>query len=61
MHFSIYLFQVVCGQDHSLVLTAEGEVFSAGLGTDGQTGLGTIECVDRLTRVTGALENVHVE
>lgn len=51
----------MCGQDHSLVLTDEGTVFAAGLGTDGQTGLGTVGCVDRFTRVNGAIENLHVE
>ena len=30
--------QVVCGQDHSLVLTDKGEVYSCGWGADGQTG-----------------------
>uniref|UniRef100_A0A0X3P7F7 Williams-Beuren syndrome chromosomal region 16 protein homolog n=1 Tax=Schistocephalus solidus TaxID=70667 RepID=A0A0X3P7F7_SCHSO len=53
--------QLVCGQDHSLVLTEDGLVFSAGLGTDGQTGLGTTDCVDRLTRVRGAIEDVPIE
>ncbi|BHF72707.1 Williams-Beuren syndrome chromosome region 16 protein [Sparganum proliferum] len=53
--------QLVCGQDHSLVLTEDGHVFSAGLGTDGQTGLGTTDCVDRLTRVRGAIEDVFIE
>lgn len=30
--------KVVCGYDHTLLLTAEGKVLSSGLGTDGQTG-----------------------
>ncbi|VDN11397.1 unnamed protein product [Dibothriocephalus latus] len=53
--------QVVCGQDHSLVLTEDGHVFSAGLGTDGQTGLGNTDCVDQLTRVRGAIKDVFIE
>ena len=31
--------KVVCGYDHTLMLTADGKVFSCGLGTDGQTGV----------------------
>ena len=31
---------IVCGQDHSLMVTEAGEVFSCGWGADGQTGLG---------------------
>ena len=30
--------QVVCGQDHTMFLTDDGEVYSCGLGADGQTG-----------------------
>lgn len=33
-----YCFQVVCGQDHTLILTEDGRVYSCGLGVDGQTG-----------------------
>uniref|UniRef100_A0A5K3EY34 RCC1-like G exchanging factor-like protein n=1 Tax=Mesocestoides corti TaxID=53468 RepID=A0A5K3EY34_MESCO len=52
--------QVECGQDHSLVLTDDGRVFSAGLGTDGQTGLGVTKCVDRLTQVRGCIEGFRI-
>lgn len=34
------LFQVVCGQDHTLFLTEDGRVYACGLGSDGQTGIG---------------------
>ena len=34
--------QVVCGQDHTLFLTSDGQVFSCGLSADGQTGGNTI-------------------
>lgn len=47
---------VVCGQDHSLVTTRNGHVFSFGLGSDGQLGLGHFENVSRPSRVRGALE-----
>jgi len=33
--------QVVCGQDHTLFLTEDGQVYSCGLGADGQTGMWT--------------------
>lgn len=32
------IVKVVCGHDHTLLLTNEGRVLSCGLGTDGQTG-----------------------
>ena len=37
---SIPVKQVVCGLDHTLVLTANGDIWSCGWGADGQTGLG---------------------
>ncbi|KAM3178761.1 hypothetical protein ACTXT7_001875 [Hymenolepis weldensis] len=52
--------QVECGQDHSLVLSDQGAVYACGLSTDGQTGLATTDCVDRLIRVGGALKNLKV-
>ncbi|KAL5964080.1 RCC1-like G exchanging factor-like protein [Taenia solium] len=53
--------QVECGQDHSLVLSNEGQVFSAGLSTDGQTGLGSTDSVGRLTKIGGDLDGLHVK
>ncbi|GIX86018.1 RCC1-like G exchanging factor-like protein [Caerostris extrusa] len=32
--------EVVCGQDHTLILTISGKVYSCGWSADGQTGLG---------------------
>ena len=32
------VIKVVCGHDHTLLLTNSGKVYSSGLGTDGQTG-----------------------
>lgn len=52
--------QIECGQDHSLVLSDQGIVYACGLSTDGQTGLLTTDCVDRLTCLTGALKNLNV-
>lgn len=31
--------QVVCGQDHTMVLTSDGKVYSFGWSADGQTGM----------------------
>ncbi|KAM7535572.1 hypothetical protein Aperf_G00000103415 [Anoplocephala perfoliata] len=52
--------QVECGQDHSLVLSSEGEVYAAGLSTDGQTGVGTTHSLDALTKVEGSLKGLKV-
>lgn len=55
--------QIVCGQDHTLFLTENGQIYSCGLGTDGQTGLGTYECAAEPTLVKGDIEGekiVHV-
>lgn len=53
--------QVECGQDHSFVLSNEGEVYASGLSTDGQTGLGTTHSVDALTKVEGSLKGLKVK
>ncbi|VDP77453.1 unnamed protein product [Echinostoma caproni] len=53
--------QICCGQDHSLLLSTDGVVFSTGLGSDGQTGLGHLGLTDRFTPVTGALRDLFVE
>lgn len=47
---------IVCGQDHSLMLTQDGEVFSCGWGADGQTGLGHYQNTDKPSRVRGDIE-----
>lgn len=44
---------MVCGQDHTLVLLDDGKVLACGWGADGQTGLGHYNTVDTLTRVGG--------
>ncbi|XP_033731374.1 RCC1-like G exchanging factor-like protein [Pecten maximus] len=53
--------KVVCGQDHTLFLTKAGEVYSCGLGADGQTGLGHYNCEHRPTLVQGDLQGVKVK
>ncbi|CAH8463597.1 unnamed protein product [Heterobilharzia americana] len=52
--------KIVCGQDHSMLLSSDGVVYSCGLGSDGQTGLGHYDPVDRFTPVKGALMNERV-
>ncbi|TNN07552.1 RCC1-like G exchanging factor-like protein [Schistosoma japonicum] len=52
--------QLVCGQDHSILLSSDGVVYTCGLGSDGQTGLGHYDTVDRFTAVKGALINERV-
>lgn len=52
--------QVVCGADNTLVLVDSGEVYSCGLGADGQTGLGHFGAVAQPTLVRGALAGVRV-
>nr|CAD7457884.1 unnamed protein product [Timema tahoe] len=49
---------IVCGQDHSLIVSDKGEVFAFGWGADGQTGLGHFGTEWRPSRVVG---DVHGE
>ncbi|CAL8079601.1 unnamed protein product [Calicophoron daubneyi] len=53
--------QICCGQDHSLLLSTEGVVYAAGLGSDGQTGLGFLDPVDKFTPVQGVLRNEVID
>lgn len=52
--------QVVCGQDHTLFLTEEGQVYSCGLGADGQTGLGHYDAVGVPCRVQGDIDGEKI-
>ncbi|KAI0207398.1 RCC1-like G exchanging factor-like protein [Lamellibrachia satsuma] len=52
--------QAVCGQDHTLFLTDEGQVYSCGLGADGQTGLGHYNAVGDPCRVKGDIDGEKV-
>ncbi|XP_069106507.1 RCC1-like G exchanging factor-like protein isoform X2 [Argopecten irradians] len=54
------IVKVVCGQD-TLFLTKTGEVYSCGLGADGQTGLGHYDSEHRPTLVQGDLQGVKVK
>jgi len=51
---------VQCGQDHSLMVTEGGEVFSCGWGADGQTGLGHYRNTGKPCLVGGDLQGEKV-
>lgn len=51
---------VSCGQDHSMFVTASGQLYSCGWGADGQTGLGHYDCEWKATRVKGDLEGQKI-
>lgn len=46
---------IVCGQDHTFLLTEKGSIYACGLSTDGQTGLGHFDCVGIPQKVQGDL------
>ncbi|KAL5014995.1 hypothetical protein ScPMuIL_009265 [Solemya velum] len=52
--------KVHCGQDHSLFLTESGELYSCGLGADGQTGLNNFMSVGRVQQVEGDIEGTKI-
>ncbi|CAH8558438.1 unnamed protein product [Dicrocoelium dendriticum] len=54
------LQQICCGQDHTLLVTTDGVVYSTGLGSDGQTGLGHFEITDQFQPVRNILQGVRV-
>ncbi|MXQ82650.1 hypothetical protein E5288_WYG009785 [Bos mutus] len=59
--FDGQVVQVACGQDHSLFLTDQGEVYSCGWGADGQTGsLGHYNITSTPTKLGGDLAGVNV-
>lgn len=51
---------VVCGQDHSLLLTEKGNVFSCGWSADGQTGLGHYNSIGEWSKVVGEVVNEKI-
>uniref|UniRef100_A0A8D8PSU3 Williams-Beuren syndrome chromosomal region 16 protein homolog n=1 Tax=Cacopsylla melanoneura TaxID=428564 RepID=A0A8D8PSU3_9HEMI len=54
------IVDVVCGQDHTLFLTASGRVYSSGWGADGQTGLGHYNNQDTPSRVKGDIQGENI-
>lgn len=54
------IVDIVCGQDHTLLLTDSGSVYACGLGADGQLGAGHYGSLDRPTRVTGDIEGERI-
>ncbi|XP_064597362.1 RCC1-like G exchanging factor-like protein [Liolophura sinensis] len=48
--------QVICGPDHSFFLTETGQLYSCGLGADGQTGAGHFDCVGVPQLVQGDIQ-----
>ncbi|XP_062569071.1 RCC1-like G exchanging factor-like protein [Saccostrea cucullata] len=54
------IVKVVCGQDHSFFLTSSGQVYSCGLGADGQTGLQHYHCEWRPSLVGGDIAGERI-
>ncbi|KAG5895482.1 hypothetical protein JTB14_011180 [Gonioctena quinquepunctata] len=54
------IIDIECGQDHSLVLTEDGSVYSCGWGADGQTGLGHYNNHSEFSRVKGDIESEKI-
>lgn len=52
--------QIVCGQDHTLLLSSSGSVYACGLGADGQLGAGHYNSIDTPTKVTGDIEGERI-
>lgn len=52
--------QIHCGQDHSFMITEDGELYSCGWGADGQTGLGHYNNQHKPVQVKGDLEGVKI-
>lgn len=52
--------QLSCGQDHSMLLTEDGKLFSCGWGADGQTGLGHYNNQHEPAQVKGDIEGAKI-
>lgn len=52
--------EVVCGQDHTMLLSSEGKVYSFGWSADGQTGLGHYDNQFTPSLVKGDIENENI-
>ncbi|EDO28645.1 predicted protein, partial [Nematostella vectensis] len=55
------IVKVVCGMDHSLLLSCDGKVFSCGWGADGQTGLGFFDDAVKVSQLEGELSGVKIK
>lgn len=51
---------VTCGQDHTMILTESGRVFSCGWSNDGQTGIGSYENTAKLLPAEGDIKNEKI-
>ncbi|ETN61051.1 regulator of chromosome condensation [Anopheles darlingi] len=51
---------IACGQDHSLLVTEGGRVFSCGWSDDGQTGQGRYGLIDTVGPVEGDIKNERI-
>lgn len=60
VHLDEPVVDAVCGQDHTLLLTASGCVMAAGCGSDGQLGCGRLGDSWKLQPVRGGLEGERV-
>lgn len=54
------IVEMICGLDHTLLLTKDGNVWSCGWGADGQTGLGHYDSVSSFTQVKGDIANEKI-
>lgn len=54
------IIDVVCGQDHTHLLSSNGSVYSCGLGNDGQLGNGSFNSTGQPTKVIGDVENEKI-
>lgn len=52
--------EVVCGQDHTMLLAKSGRVFACGWGSDGQTGLGSYEISSKPKLVQGDVKEEKI-
>ncbi|XP_047001017.1 RCC1-like G exchanging factor-like protein [Schistocerca americana] len=52
--------KVFCGQDHSIFVTKNGDLYACGWGADGQTGLGTYDTVYTPTKLKGDVEGENI-
>ncbi|KAK3085852.1 hypothetical protein FSP39_009642 [Pinctada imbricata] len=59
-HLPYDIEDIVCGQDHSFFMTTSGEIYSCGLGADGQTGLEHYKLTHEPTLVKGDIQGEKI-